>query len=76
MNDPILCNLKNTTCCIFGKYTVRIVLTSRFHRTKKPILPAVLMRPRAREIEMELAAVLLFSSVALWIAEEMNGNQL
>lgn len=33
-------------------------------------------RRRAQEIEMEFAALVIFSSVALWFAEELNGNEL
>jgi hypothetical protein len=30
---------------------------------------------RARSIEMEVAALVLFGSIALWLAEEFNDNQ-
>jgi hypothetical protein len=30
---------------------------------------------RAQEIDMEIAAVVLFSSVALWFAEEINSRR-
>jgi hypothetical protein len=33
-------------------------------------------RHRAQEVEMEFAALVIFSSVALWFAEELNGNGL
>jgi hypothetical protein len=38
--------------------------------------PARSKRRRAREVEMEVAALVIFSSVALWFAEELNGNTL
>lgn len=60
----------------FGNYTVQSVLISRSFGTRKSILPAIRMRLGALEVEMEFAAIVLFSSVALWIAEEMNGNSL
>jgi hypothetical protein len=41
-----------------------------------PILPAVPGAPRAQEVEMEVAALVIFGSVALWIAEELHGNAL
>ena len=41
-----------------------------------PILPAHSKHRRAREVEMEVAALVIFGSVALWFAEELNGNKL
>jgi len=60
----------------FGKYTVQNVLSSHFSRSKTPILPAHSKRRRAQEVEMEVAALVIFSSVALWFAEELSGNNL
>jgi hypothetical protein len=31
---------------------------------------------RGQEIQMEIAALVLFSSVALWFADEISGNRL
>jgi hypothetical protein len=49
------------------------------HGRTKPLSPyfcALQKRIGAPEIQMELAALVLFSSVALWLAEELHGNSL
>jgi hypothetical protein len=43
---------------------------------RHPYCPRFPTRLAAQEVRMELAALVLFSSVALWFAEEMNGNNL
>jgi purine-nucleoside phosphorylase len=60
----------------FGKYSVQTVLSSRFFRTKTSILRVHSKRRRAQEVEMEVAALVIFGSVALWFAEELHGNTL
>jgi hypothetical protein len=51
---------------------------SRTHRLGLTILPAMPSRPMPgrRRDSMEIAALVLFGSIALWFAEELNGNRL
>jgi len=49
------------------------------HGQAMPLSPyscALQKRLGAPETQMELAALVLFSSVALWLAEELHGNSL
>lgn len=57
---------------IFRKSTNAVHGISRLNRS---YFPALKRRP-AREVWMEIAAAVLFGSIALWIAEELNGNKL
>jgi hypothetical protein len=46
-------------------------LAGREHTSSQPKSPLW-----GQEISMEVAALVLFSSIALWFAEEISGNQL
>jgi hypothetical protein len=51
---------------------------SRTHWLGLTILPPIPTRPLpgCRRDSMEIAALVLFGSIALWLAGELNGNRL
>jgi hypothetical protein len=70
---PQLGNLPVLLQQLYENFGTRITVTSASHEhTFCQVRPPF----RGQEISMEIAALVLFSSVALWFAEEISGNLL